>query len=170
MQNKIIFFTVFLIFCLLKGDICFGANFAKPRTFEANSYFYAPAGITCDAILSENINSSSTVVGQQISVILINDLKYKNTVIASSGSTITGTITQNQVAGMGSDVSKLRIRFTSIRTLYNNVIPVSATVLTKDKTGYIVAQNKDKDDNKVVLSANSKINLLFDQPITVTAQ
>ena len=157
------------VFCLLQASVCFASG-VKQLPKESNSYFYVPAGIVCDAVLSENIHSLSTVVGQNVSVILIDDLKYKGKVIASSGSTILGTITQNKIAGKGSNATKLRIRFTTIRTPYNNIIPVSAVVKTSDKTGYITANTKDKDDNSVILSANSKINLLFDQPITVTAQ
>ena len=54
------------------------------------------------------------------------------TLLNIMGSTIFGTVTQNQINGQGSDATKLRIRFTTIRTPYNNVIPVSAVVLTKD--------------------------------------
>ena len=169
MGTKKISVVLFLIFCLLQGCTSF-ASVSKLLPKESNSYFYAPAGIVCDAVLSENIHSSSAVVGQVVSVILIDDLKYNGKVIASSGSTILGTITQNKIAGMGSNATKLRIRFTTIRTPYNNVIPVSAVVMTKDRTGYITAQAKENVENKIIMSANSKINLLFDQPITVTAQ
>jgi len=166
MLKKIISKALFTVVCIMQTGFCFGSNQAQQP--ESKSYFYAPAGITCDAVLSENIHSSSTVVGQNVSVILLDDLKYKNKVIASSGSTILGTVTQNKISGMGSNVTKLRIRFTTIRTPYNNLIPVSAVVLTEDKTGYIKSDSKEED--KVILSANSKVNLLFDQPITVTAQ
>ena len=169
MRKKILAFMILSLICLMGTNACLASK-AKPQTPESNSYFYAPAGIICDAVLSENIHSSSTVVGQNVSVILLDDLKYKNKVIASEGSTILGTITQNKVAGMGSDSTKLRIRFTTIRTPYNNLIPISAVVLTGDKTGYIKPNSTEKSENNVILSANSKINLLFDQPITVTAQ
>jgi len=158
-----------LTFCLLQAGGCFAVG-TKTLPKESNSYFYAPAGMVCNAVLSENIHSSSTVVGQNVSVILIDDLKYKGRVIASSGSTILGTITQNKIAGLGSNATKLRIRFTTIRTPYNNLIPVSAVVMTNDKSGYITANTAENAENKVIMSANSKINLLFDQPITVTAQ
>lgn len=173
MDNKIVSAAIcFLVVCFLQTGICHAAAKAVPKARtvnESNSYFYAPAGITCDAVLSENIHSSSAIIGQNVSAILIDDLKYKGKVIATSGSTILGTITQNKIAGKGSNTTKLRIRFTTIRTLYNNIIPISAIVLTDDKTGYLVAV-KEENDNNVALSANSKINLLFDQPITVTAQ
>ena len=173
MGKKITLIALLSVLCLMQGSNCFAAKTvakAKPVAPESNSYFYAPAGIVCDAVLSENINSFSTVVGQNVSVILLDDLKYKGKTIASSGSTIFGTVTQNKINGQGSDATKLRIRFTTIRTPYNNVIPVSAVVLTKDKTGYILASSDKNSSDSVILSANSKINLLFDQPITVTAQ
>jgi len=173
MFKKTVSISLLLAVCLLQ-TVCFAAKAvpskAKQATSESNSYFYAPSGIVCDAVLSENIHSSSTIVGQNVSVILLDDLKYKDKVIASSGSTVSGTITQNKIAGKGSDATKLRIRFTTIRTPYNNVIPVSAIVKTNDKTGYITADFSQNQTNNVVLSANSKINLLFDQPITVAAQ
>ena len=171
MYKKVV--TTFILFtvCFLQTLGCFAANSVankKPVNYESSSYFYAPAGIKCDAVLSENVHSSSTIVGQVVSAILLEDLKYKGKVIASSGSTILGTITQNKIAGKGANATKLRIRFTTIRTPYNNIIPISAIVATPDKTGYIIA--KKEENNNVMMSANSKINLLFDQPITVTAQ
>ena len=171
MKNKVVTTAILTVFCLVQAIGCYGANVVaktKPITNESSSYFYAPAGIKCDAVLSENIHSSSTIVGQVVSAILLDDLKYKGKVIASSGSTILGTITQNKIAGKGANATKLRIRFTTIRTPYNNIIPISAIVATNDKTGYILA--KKEENNSVMMSANSKINLLFDQPITVTAQ
>lgn len=170
MYKQTISFMLLLLLYLVQGNVCFAkASLGQVKQAESNSYFYAPAGMTCDAVLSENIHSSSTVIGQNVSVILIDDLKYKNKTIASSGSIISGTVIQNKVAGKGSDSTKMKIRFTSIRTPYNNIIPISAIVFTGDKSGYIYAQTKNREDN-VVLSANSKVNLLFDQPITVSAQ
>ena len=172
MQNKNIILSIFAILCLSSGSFCFGASTSAklPQIRESNSYFYAPVGIVCNAVLSESVHSTSAIVGQNVSVILINDLKYKDKVIATSGSTISGTITQNKIAGKGSSQTKLKIRFTTIRTLYNNVIPISAIILTGDKSGYIIANSNKEAENSVMLAANSKINLLFDQPITVTAQ
>lgn len=161
-----------LLLCIIQGSVCFAKAPVKQVVQplkESSSYFYAPAGIVCDAVLSENIHSSSTVIGQNVSVILTDNLKYKNKVIASSGSVISGTIIQNKIAGKGSDSTKMKIRFTSIRTPYNNIIPISAVFLTNDKSGYIYADTNNANDS-IVMSANSKVNLLFDQPITVTAQ
>ena len=158
-----------------------------------------PAGIKADVILSQEINSNTAIVGQTINAIFTDDFKYNNAVIAPAGSIIEGSIVYNRKAGYANKPAQMQIRFTKIRTPYNNLIPINAVILTSDSTGILKGTNiKDNlkghaeeinDPNKVSLSGglgfaktinskgsniliypNSKISLIFDQPITVSAQ
>ena len=184
---------------------------------------YVPAGATCSVVLSGELNSSSAVVGQTVSAILTEDFTYNGNLIASSGSTVLGTVTLAKKSGFGGRNAQLQVRFTTIRTPYNNIIPISAVIATDDSTG-ILKGGTAKDSSKEYLKdavvgsgagavlgtalgamsggsvgkgaiygtavggglglakavatkgeaisvpANSKINLLFDQPITLGVQ
>ena len=183
---------------------------------------FVPSGVTCSAVLSNEINSLSAVVGQTINLVLPVDFKYNNKLIAPSGSTISGNIVQTNKAGYGNRNAKMLIKFTTIRTPYNNIIPISAVIATKDGTGMLrggttldSAKDYAKDaavgtasgaiagvvagairgnvgqgtlygaaiggtvglvkgatnkGDEIRIPANSEINILFNQPITLTAQ
>ena len=184
---------------------------------------YVPAGTTCQAVLSQEINSQSATVGQVINAILTEDFTYNGTTIATAGSTISGTVVSNRKAGFGGKNAQMQIRFTTIRTPYNNVIPISAIIVTDDSTGILkggTAKDATKEYAKdtvigagagaalgtamgalsggsvgkgaiygtaiggglgvakavatkgeiISIPANSRLNLVFDQPITLGAQ
>ncbi len=231
MVKKVLLITLFL----LLGSLCLEQSFAAPNyqvtnpnqnTNNANLQGYAlfvPAGITTKAVLSQEINSNSAVVGQTINAILTNDFYYNNHLIAPEGSVLMGSVVQNQKAGFGNRNAKTAIKFTIIRTPYNNVIPISAVIMTNDSTGVLkggTAKDSAKEYAKdtvigagsgavlgtamgalsggsvgrgavygtavgagmgiikraadrgedVVIPANCEINILFNQPITLTAQ
>ena len=184
---------------------------------------YVPAGITTRAVLSQEINSNSAVVGQSINAILTNDFYYNNQLIAASGSVLMGSVVSNQKAGFGNRNAKTQIRFTTIRTPYNNIIPISAVIATTDSTGILkggtakdsakeyandtvigagsgavlgtalgavsggsvgrgavygtaigaglglIKRTADKGED-VIIPSNSEVDILFTQPITLTAQ
>ena len=92
---------------------------------SSNTYYqkelYIPAGITCRALLTQNINAKSSVVGQKISLLLMEDFKYNDTLIAPEGSEIQGTITTVNAPGFANRHAKLSARFTIIRTPYKNI-------------------------------------------------
>jgi hypothetical protein len=98
---------------------------------------YVPAGITLDVVLSCEINSQSAVIGQTINAILTEDFIYNETTIASAGSVINGTIVSNKKAGYGNRNAQTQIKFTTIRTPYNNIIPISASIATDDLSGIL---------------------------------
>ncbi len=123
---------------------------------EESSYIYIPAGSNCEGIVAQTVDYSTVITGQNIDIILLNDFKYKDKIIASSGSVIEGKITDKHTKN--GKVEGLKIRFTSIRTLYNNIIPVNALVVL------------DGDIEAKKLIANDKINLYFSQPITIGAK
>ncbi len=184
---------------------------------------YVPAGITTRAVLSQEINSNSAVVGQSVNAILTNDFYYNNQLIAASGSVLMGSVVSNQKAGFGNRNAKTQIRFTTIRTPYNNIIPISAVIATTDSTGILkggtakdsakeyakdtvigagsgavlgtalgavsggsvgrgavygtaigaglglIKRTADKGED-VIIPSNSEVDILFTQPITLTAQ
>ena len=183
---------------------------------------FVPAGVTCSAVLSNEINSLSAIVGQTINLVLPMDFKYNGKLIAPSGSTIMGSVVQTKKAGYGNRNAKMLIKFTTIRTPYNNIIPINAVIATKDGSGMLrgattldsakeyakdgaigavtgtvagvvagairgdvgqgalygaavggtmglIKRTTDKGE-EIRIPANSEINILFKQPITLTAQ
>lgn len=103
---------------------------------------YVPAGATTSAVLSQEINSQTAVVGSVVTAVLTNDFMYNGTLIASSGSTLIGSVTYNKKAGFGSRNAQMQIRFTTIRTPYNNVIPISGVIATDDGSGILKGGTK----------------------------
>ena len=173
---------------------------------------FVPAGVTCSAVLSNEINSLSAIVGQTINLVLPMDFKYNGKLIAPSGSTIMGSVVQTNKAGYGNRNAKMLIKFTTIRTPYNNKdgsgMLRGATTLDSAKeyakdgaigaaTGTVagvvagairgdvgqgalygaavggtmglIKRTTDKGE-EIRIPANSEINILFKQPITLTAQ
>ena len=160
---------------------------------------FIPAGATVNAVLSQEINSNTAVVGQTISAILTEDFKYKNTLIATAGSIILGNIVYNKKAGIAGKSAQMQIRFTTIRTPYNNIIPVSAVINTEDATGILKPETTNKfsktdiknaqtkkpntsfsggiglakavatKGDNILIPSESIISLLFEQPITLGA-
>lgn len=134
----------------LLTTFCLGANFAQgatnynytlPQTQTDSNLkgyaLYVPAGVTTEAVLSSEINSQNAVVGQTINAVLVEDFIYNGNLIASSGSVISGSIVSIKKAGFGNRNAQMQIRFTTIRTPYNNIIPISATILTNDSSGVL---------------------------------
>ncbi len=144
MINKNKFIAVFLTCGMFLGASCLAAgnyNYTAP-TQQNNSNLqgyalFVPAGITCSAVLSQEINSLSAVVGQSVNAVLTEDFIYNGQVIAAAGSTIMGTVTENKKASFANRNAKMQIRFTTIRTPYNNIIPISAVIATTDSTGVL---------------------------------
>ncbi|MBQ8476186.1 hypothetical protein IJ531_03890 [bacterium] len=230
MDKKI--FSSLVLLSLLMGSSAFAnANFqyANPQVYNTNNSslqgyaLYVPAGTTASAVLSQAISSNTATVGQSVSAVLTSDFTYNGTLIASSGSVISGSVVSNKKAGIGGRNAQMQIRFTTIRTPYNNIIPISAVIATSDSTGVLkggtskdTAKEYAKDavigagagallgtalgpmaggevgrgaiygtalggglgvakavatkGESIDIPANSQINILFDQPITLGAQ
>ena len=127
---------------------------------------FIPANTTCKAILSNTIDSKNAVVGQTINAVLLKDFMFENTIIASKESIIEGTITSNKTSNSKTTPSEIQIKFTTIRTPYNNIIPISASILTQDSSGIL----KSNESNEILIKANTPIDIIFEQPITLKAQ
>ncbi len=167
MNKKIIISLFFILSFLLKADFCLAStDIYNDKSPNLKNYtIFIPQGLKVHAVLSDELNSNNAIVGQVVNVYLLENFKYKNTIIAKAGSTISGTVTKNKKAS--NMPAQTTVRFTSIRTPYNNMIPISAMFETADKTGVL----KGKADNPdVIIPSDTKIYLLFDQPITLVAQ
>lgn len=140
--------TAFIMSCglLLNSSVFAQANYNYSVPIDnqnQSSLFgyaiFVPAGITCDAVLSHEINSLTAVVGQNIDAVLVEDFYYNNTLIAPAGSVINGSIVSMKKARFANRNAQMQIRFTTIRTPYNNTIPISATIATDNSSGVLKA-------------------------------
>jgi len=183
-----------------------------------------PAGVTMNVVLSQEINSSSAHVGQTINAITIEDFYYNNTLIIPKGSVVMGTIIKNNKAGVLYRDGKIEISYTAVRTPYNNIIPITASVYTSDLSGVLkadatkenlkdvaqtsavaaatgavagvivgaisdsstvgkgaiygsalglglgIVKSAFEKGEDVIIPANSMIEIIFEQPITLSAQ
>ncbi len=206
-MDKKVFIYIASVMFLLSGNI-FAESLDAYRPLVDDTYkdyfqshnLFIPAGITTNAVLSQEINSNTAIVGQTICAILINDFKYKGILIAPYGSIITGSIVYNRKAGYAGKDAQMQIRFTTIRTPYNNIIPINAIVATKDSSGIIkggtykplsqghvqetempdsiatlkgglgAVKTVSEKGSNILIPSNSRIGLIFDQPITLGAR
>ena len=187
MDKKVFSYILIAMFAL--SSAVFADNQPNELKYDGQLQSYVmhvPAGMTAGAILSQDINSKTAVVGQTINAILVDDLKYKNRIIACAGSIITGSIVYNRRAGIAGKSAQMQIRFTTIITPYNNIIPISAIIATADSTGILkgethleppaslggglaLAQAVATKGDGIFVPSNSRLDLIFDQPITLGA-
>ncbi len=227
-KNKIMLWLIVYSLIVLQATFAAGNytysqnNYSQGQNLQGYA-LYVPAGITCSVLLSQEINSESAVIGQPVNAVLTEDFIYNGQTIASSGSVVTGSIVDIKKAGYGNRNAKMQIRFSTIRTPYDNIIPISAIIATNDSTGILkggLAKDSAKDYAKntvvgagsgavlgtamgalsggsvgrgavygtavgaglglikgaankgdsILIPANSRIDLYFDQPITLGAQ
>lgn len=116
-----------------------------------------PAGYSFSAYFMIPVNSATAYTGQEITLALGSDLYYREQLIATAGSAITGTVIEVFKAKHGTLNGKLTLRFTHILTPDGTDIPISAIIKTTDNSGVLVG-DKDKDimKNTEVLSVSSK--------------
>ena len=164
-MDKKIFSFIFLI-TLLLFQSAFSSCYSQCSPSAREYTIHTPAGITSSAILMQEINSNTTLTGQNISAVFVEDFKYKDNLIASSGSVLLGNIVSNKKAANGKN-AQIQVRFTTIRTLYNNIIPISAMISEKDSTGILKGT---ADNGSILIPSNTKVKIVFDQPITLGAQ
>jgi len=159
--KKITFLSLFVFVLFI-----FNKALALDTTNSVSIDKFIPSGVEVSAILAEELNSDNITVGQNVNCYLLQNFKYKNTLIAPKASLIKGNVVKNKKADDITNSSTL-IRFTSITTPYNNVIPISAIVKTEDKTGILKGTQADK---ALILNAGDAIDISFVQPITVVAR
>lgn len=144
MNKKILACATLILFAMITPNISFAQinyNYSTPidnNQSDLKGYaLFVPAGITCSAVLTNEINSQSAVVGSSINAVLVEDFSYNGSIIASSGSVINGNIVSVKKARFGKRNAQMQIKFTTIRTPYNNIIPISAMIATNDLSGVL---------------------------------
>lgn len=143
MQKNMRVSIIFLFLLLLSCSVFAGTNFNYTPPQNENSdnlqgyVLYVPSGVTTSAVLSSEINSQNAVVGAVVNAVLPEDFMYNGVVVASAGSVVNGSIVQTKKATYGNRNAQIQIRFTTIRTPYNNIIPISATIATDDFSGVL---------------------------------
>lgn len=142
-MNKILSVAV-LAACFALAQNAFAASnfqynpvYQNPSVGLSGYALYVPAGVSANAVLSQEINSQSAVIGQSVNAILTEDFMYNGSLIATAGSTVMGNVVQNKKAGLGNRNASMQIRFSTIRTPYNNIIPISAVIMTNDQSGVL---------------------------------
>ena len=66
---------------LAKSNYNYTSNIQNNNSNLQGYALFVPAGITCQAVLSQEINSQSATVGQTINAILTQDFIYNNQTI-----------------------------------------------------------------------------------------
>ena len=146
--------------------VCFFMFNLSAKSFGGEQ-FVAPSGTEKKAILAQIVSLKTAVVGQKVEAILLDDFIYDDNVIAPKNSVVIGSIVSYFNSEKTTDESTLHVKFTTIRTPYNNIIPISAVIKTDNENGVL---KPDKETNEILLKPNKEINILFTQPITLSAQ
>jgi len=96
-----------------------------------------PVGTAFQVITDDTLNSKRSQVGEVFKATLAQPISINGDVVIPAGSEVTGQITYLQDSGRIGKNAKMEIKFTSIKPLYGNRVPIIAKVLTEDNTGII---------------------------------
>ncbi len=96
-----------------------------------------PVGTAFQVITDDSLNSKRSMVGEIFKATLNQPISVNGDIIIPAGSEVIGQITYLQEAGRIGKNAKMEIKFTSIKPLYGNKVPIIAKVLTEDNTGII---------------------------------
>lgn len=97
----------------------------------------APAGTSLSITTTTGLSSAINRVGDTFTTRLSNDLYAGGGLVLPAGSTIEGQITQVESAGRTGKNGILGVRFTNAITPNGQRIPLSAKLLTEDRSGLI---------------------------------
>lgn len=153
--------AMLILTMILMGSVCYsqqnysyesGVPAAPPIVREDNykinestlrgGVITVPAGQSFRAVFTTPVSSSSAMAGQEIVMVLGKDFYYNNSKIASSGSSVKGSVIEVSSAKHGSINGKIAIRFTQITTPTGQEIPISAIIKTDDYSGVLVGGTK----------------------------
>ena len=116
-----------------------------------------PQGYVLSVRTNEMLSTQTLSVPDKIYVHLNDDFYYKNNLIAPQGSIIQGMVVKS-IKGNTQQEPQLLIKFTSIITPNEQIIPITAVIVTGDKNGILKGYKKIKQ--------NSVIDIIIKQPIT----
>lgn len=159
-NNKIT--ALLLITVLAAGSVSAKTNFTYQKAQPVNNSQYAqeqplnynsneplkgsvvtvPSGATIPVTLQNEISSSTSSVGDIVTLYLNEDFYYNNKLIAAAGSRVNGTVIQAKSAKRAGLNGKLCVRFTEIITPLGTSIPISGVIKTSDGTGVLVGGTK----------------------------
>lgn len=96
-----------------------------------------PVGTTFEVITNSEINSQRNHVGEFFSATLNQPVLIGNDIIVPAGSEVFGQITYSEDAGKIGKNANMEIKFTAIKPLNGNKIPMIGKILTKDGSGIL---------------------------------
>ena len=126
-----------------------------------------PAGATFKAVTTTPIDTTVSVAGQSVTMVLISDFVYLTKLIAPKGSSIVGSVIETSSAKHGNVNAKLFLRFTQIITPTGMVIPISAVVKTEDNSGILIGGVDESSIKDIAGSLNYVTN--SNSPLAVSA-
>ncbi len=152
-MNKKLFCAILASTVIAAGTVCYAA---ANYTTSQNPYTSAnktmqplkgnvvmiPSGVCIPAVTNMVLSSEFLTLGQGVSVPIMNNYYYNNTLVAPSGSSINGTVIQVKKAGRAGINGQLMIKFTNILTPYGQMIPISGMIKTDDGTGLLKGGTK----------------------------
>lgn len=118
------------------------------NSYQAQGYGYnqlqgnvvmVPVNTSFPAVVITPISSETANVGDTVSFYLGSDFYYGNTLIASAGSRVNGTVIIAKRGGYAHKNGKIQIKFTNIVTPTGQIIPISASIQTNDGSGILKA-------------------------------
>lgn len=134
----------------------------KNADYEANDVM-VPANTVFMASSMSNINSDSITIGQNVGFYLASDFYYQKKLIAPEGSIINAVVL-NVNRGGGKKYAEIYFKFTNLVTPYGQVIPISAKIKTKDRSGVL----RSIVSNIINIDENTMFNIILTQPVTVS--
>lgn len=96
-----------------------------------------PVGTAFQVITDAALNSKRSQVGEIFTATLNQPISVNGDIVIPAGSEITGQITYLQDAGRAGKNAKMEIKFTGIKPLYGNKVPITGKVLTQDNSGIL---------------------------------
>lgn len=96
-----------------------------------------PVGTTFQIITNSEVNSKTTRVGEFFSATLSQPIVVGPDIVVPAGSEVYGQITYSEEAGRVGRNANMEIKFTGIKPVNGNRIPMVGKVLTKDGSGIL---------------------------------
>ncbi len=131
--------------------------------YDETTDILVPANTVFMASNMSSINSNTITVGENIGFCLNSDFYYKKILIAPEGSIINAIVLDVKRGG-GRKYAEIYFKFTNLVTPYGRVIPISAKIKTKDRSGVLRSIISDI----INIDENTMFNIILTQPVTVS--
>lgn len=152
-----------LILTGLASNFCYAAanyNYTQKTVKQSSDRLqgqvvYVPAGAMVSAVLSNEIDSQTMTLGQNVNATLAQDFYYKDKLIAPTGSTISGTVILVKKATHANRNGQVMIKFSEIVTPQNFAIAISGVMKTDDNSG--ILKGGTKKDGAIDYAKNTGV-------------